>query len=68
MLAGVSSPNEMHQLPHDETNMTMPTDLVTMERRNGSINDYNIVLMTRRIADIVAEVQQEETGTFMCNY
>jgi hypothetical protein len=60
MLAGVSNPNGMHQLPDNETNMTIPTGLVTMERRNGSTNNYNIVLVTPRIADIVADVQQEK--------
>jgi hypothetical protein len=60
MLAGVSDPGGMHQLPDNETSMVMPTDLVIMERRNGSIDDYNIVLMTPRIADIVADVQQEK--------
>jgi hypothetical protein len=57
MLAGVSDPGGMHRLPDNETNMAMPTDLVTVERRNGSINDYNIVLMTPHIADVVADVQ-----------
>jgi len=64
MLAGVSDPSGVHQLPDDGTNMTIPTDLVTMERRNWSINDYNITLMTPRIADIVADVQQEKDWHF----
>jgi hypothetical protein len=59
MLAGVSDPGGMNQLDN-ETNMTIPTDLAIMERRNNSTKDYNIVLMTRRIANIVADVQQEK--------
>jgi hypothetical protein len=64
MLAGVSIPDAMHQLPDNETNMTMPTNLVTMKRRNESTNDYKIVLMTRRIAEVVADVQQERGWYF----
>jgi hypothetical protein len=60
MLSGVFNASEFHQFPDDETNMTIPSDLVTMERRNGSVSHYNIVFMTRHIADIVADVQQED--------
>jgi hypothetical protein len=35
-----------------------------MERRNKSTNDYNIVLMTPRITNIVADVQQEKDWYF----
>jgi hypothetical protein len=59
MLAGVSDLSGMNQLPDNETNIAVPTDLVTMERRNKSTNNYNIVLMTSRIADIVADVQMK---------
>lgn len=64
MLSGVFNASELHQLPDDETNMTIPTDLVTMERRRNGTAKYNILLMTRRIADIVADVQQEEDWRF----
>jgi hypothetical protein len=64
MLSGVFNASEFHQLPDDETTMTIPSDLVTMERRNGSISEYNIILMTRRIADIVADVQREDDWRF----
>jgi len=57
MLAGVSDPDGVHD---NETNMTIPTDLVTVERRNESTNDYDVIFMTRHIADIVADVQQEK--------
>jgi hypothetical protein len=59
ILSGVFNAREFHQLPDDDM-----TDLVTMERRNGSISQYNIILMTRRIADIVADVQQEDDWRF----
>jgi hypothetical protein len=59
MLSGVLPANELHQLPDDETNLMIPSDLVTMERRNG-LTRYTIILMTPRIADIVADIQQEE--------
>jgi hypothetical protein len=65
MLSGVFNASEFHQFPDDEipdneTNMTIPSDLVTMERRNGSTSEYNIILMTPRIANIVTDVQQED--------
>jgi hypothetical protein len=60
MLKGVSNPSESHQLPVEETNMTIPTDLVTMVRRTGSISQHDIVFMTRRIAEIIADVQRED--------
>jgi hypothetical protein len=60
VLAGLPNSDESHQLPDDETNMTIPTDLVTMERRDGSTSEYDIVYMTSRIANIVVDVQQEK--------
>jgi hypothetical protein len=62
MLAGVCDPDAV---PDHETNMAIPTDLVTMKRRNESINgDYDVVLMTPRIAKIVAQLQQEKHWHF----
>jgi hypothetical protein len=75
MLAGVTYPVG-EQVFDDETNMAIPNDLVTMERRKESNNndygdygdndyeDYNVILMTPRIADIVADVQQGRTWRF----
>jgi hypothetical protein len=60
MLAGVSDFRGGDELPDRKTNMAIPNDLATMERRRESLNnDYNIIFMTPRIADIVANVQQE---------
>lgn len=66
MLAGVTDPGVLHQLPDDETNMTMPSDLVTMKRRNESTRESRLILMTQRIADIVADVQEE--ADWKCNW
>jgi hypothetical protein len=60
MLNGVSNSSKLHQLFNNETNVTIPNDLATMERRNGSISNYDIIFMTPRIADIIVDVQQEE--------
>jgi hypothetical protein len=64
MLSGVFDTGELHQLPDDETNMTIPSDLVTMERCNGSTSEYNIIFMTARIFDIVVNIQQERDWRF----
>jgi hypothetical protein len=64
MLAGVTDPGVLHQLPDDETNMTMPSDLVTMKRRNESTRKSRLILMTQRIADIVTDVQEEADWKF----
>jgi hypothetical protein len=47
MLSGVFNASELQELPDDETSMTIPSDLVTMERKNGSTENHNIILMTR---------------------
>jgi hypothetical protein len=60
MLKGVFNSSELHRLPEDETNMTISTDLVTMVGRTGSISQHDIVYMTRRIAEIIADVQRED--------
>ena len=62
MLAGVANPKELHQLPDDETNMTIPSDLATMKRSNESTRYYNIIFMTPHIANIVADVSEKRTG------
>jgi hypothetical protein len=59
MLKSVSNPSKLHQLLKNETNMTIPTDLVTMVRRPGSISQHDIVFTTQRIAEIIADVQRE---------
>jgi hypothetical protein len=48
-----------NRLPDNETNLTIPSDLVTMARLPGMTSDYNIIFMTPRIASIVSEVQDE---------
>jgi hypothetical protein len=58
MLAGHEL-NMVHQIPDNETNLTIPSDLVTMERCCKTTSDYNISFMTPRIANIVYEVQEE---------
>jgi hypothetical protein len=59
MLSGTHDPSLIQQLPDDETNLTIPSDLVTLERRSGSTNRHEIVFMTQHIADIVVGVQEE---------
>jgi hypothetical protein len=64
MLSGVFKSSELDQLPDNETNMTIPSDLVTIERRNGSTSKHNIIFMTARIFDIVVNIQQEHDWRF----
>jgi hypothetical protein len=59
MLKYFSNAGDLHQLSEDETNMMIETDLVTMERRTGSISEYDIVYMTQRIAEIILDVRRE---------
>lgn len=59
MLSGTRDPSLVQQLPDDETNLTIPSDLVTMERRTGTTSRHKVVFMTRHIADIVAGVLEE---------
>jgi hypothetical protein len=68
MLAGVINSKELHQLPGNKTNMMIPTDLATMTRSNESTSEYNIVFMTQRIADIVADVQREKDWRRISGY
>ena len=49
-----------HQLSDNENSLTIPSDLVTMERHSGTTSRYKIMFMTPRIADVVADVQQEQ--------
>ena len=46
--------------PDDVANLTIPSALVTMERRREKTREYDIVFMTPRIAEIVADVQEEK--------
>jgi hypothetical protein len=64
MLSGGQAPNVVHQLPDNDTNLTIPSDLVTMERRRGRTSQYNIIFMTPRIAKIVADVQGEKSWAY----
>ena len=60
MLSGGQNLDLAHQLPDNEINLTIPSDLVTMERSCGSTAEYDIMFMTARIAEIVADVQEEK--------
>ena len=59
ILSGFHNPTIVHQLPDGEMNLTIASDLVSMERRNGETRNYNIVFKTPRIADIVASLQEQ---------
>jgi hypothetical protein len=54
----------VHQLPDNESNLTIPSALVTMERRRKRTSQYDtghdIIFMTPRVAETVAEVQKEQ--------
>jgi hypothetical protein len=63
MLAGVTDPG-LHPLPDEGSSMTIPSDLVTVERRNNPFMKYKLVFMTQRIADIVFDVQEEADWQF----
>ena len=60
MLSGSQWPTTVHQTPDNESNLTIPSDLVTMERFNETTDEYSIEFATARIAMIVADVQAEE--------
>jgi len=59
MLSGQNL-NMVHQLPDNETSLTIPSDLVTMERLSKTTDEYNIVFMTSHISEVVANVQEEK--------
>ena len=63
MLSGGRELN-MNELSDNETNLTIPSALVTMERRRGTIRQYDIIFMTARIAKIIADVQEEESWAY----
>ena len=48
------------QLPDSETNLIIPSDLVTLERLSGTTSEWNTIFMTSRIADIISNVQEEK--------
>ena len=60
MLSGSQRPNTVHQIPDNESTLTIPSDLVTMERFKEKTNKYSIAFATARIAMIVADVQEED--------
>ena len=64
MLSGGQGPSTMHQLPDSETNLTVPSDLATMERFNKTTGEYSIAFATARIVMIVADVQEEEDWAY----
>jgi hypothetical protein len=59
----LADPRRAYHLPDNETDMTIPTNLVTVERLEKSTSQYRIILMTPRIAGIVADVQQKNDWT-----
>jgi len=68
MLSGGQELNMVNQLPDSETNLTIPSDLVTMERldeeTDEEIDEYTIMFATAHIAKIVADVQEEHSWKY----
>jgi hypothetical protein len=60
MLSGGRDLTTAHQLPDSETNLTIPSELVTMERLSGTTSKWIAMFMTPRIADIISNVQEEK--------
>ena len=63
MLSDGQGNNTANQVLDKKTSLTIPSILVTMERCSGETSEYDIMFMTRRIAEIVAEVQEEVNWT-----
>ena len=59
MLSGSQGFDMVDELPDSETNLTIPSDLGTMERFYETTSQYNIMFATACIAKIVADVQEE---------
>jgi hypothetical protein len=45
-------------LPEDDSNLSIPSQLVTMKRSDGSSDEHSFAFATRHIAEIVAKVQE----------
>jgi len=54
-------PNEGPQLHDHKTDLTISTDLVTMERRKGSISNHHLVFKTRCIAQTISDEVMRKT-------
>jgi len=61
MLSGGQEFNMVDHLSGSKTYLTIPSDLVTMERFDKRTDEYNVVFATPRIAEIVADVQEEKS-------
>ena len=70
MLSNGQAVDTQDRIPDKMTNMTISSDLVTMERHRGRTGESNIVFMTARIAKIVADVQEQKRWAFrpQCNW
>jgi len=59
MLSGGLGPNAAHQLVDSDSNLVIPSELVTVERVDGTTDRHKIMFTTARIAMRVAELQEE---------
>jgi hypothetical protein len=64
MLSGSQGVDIVPPLPDSETNLAIPSNLVTMERRDGSTRQYDVMFATARIAKIIADVQEEKSRAY----
>ena len=64
MLSGGVGPNAAHQLVDNESNLIIPSDLVTMERFGETTYECKIRFMTSHIAMIIAEVQEQNSWAY----
>lgn len=58
MLLGDQGPDVMHNVHDTRTNMNIPSALITMERLYGIVDMPRIRFATRRISQVVADVQE----------
>jgi len=63
MLSGDRALSMVHQVSDRKTGLTLPSDLVTMERVHDDDTNrkYNIIIATERIATIVFELQVQKS-------
>ena len=64
MLSGGQELDNVNQLSDSETNLAIPSNLVTMERHRGKTRQYDIIFMTARIAKIIVDVQEERNWAY----
>src|SRR5947208_2017050 len=58
MLSDGQGPIEAYQIRDTRTNLTIPCDLVTMERFDEETDEYELQLATPRVAQLVADIQE----------